>query len=98
MAELAGATRLADQARAALTATGVRPRPVVVAGIESLTTSERRVAELARAGQTNREIAQALFVTPNTVESHLASVYRKLGVTSRSELEDALSAIAAAHA
>ena len=59
-------------------------------GIESLTPSERRVAELAAEGPTNREIAQALFVTPRTIEVHLRSVYRKLEIDSRSQLAAAL--------
>jgi DNA-binding NarL/FixJ family response regulator len=45
---------------------------------------------MAAAGPTNREIAQALFVTPRTVEVHLTSAYRKLGIGSRSQLADAL--------
>jgi DNA-binding NarL/FixJ family response regulator len=60
-------------------------------GIESLTPSERRVAELAAEGPTNREIAQALFVTPRTVELHLTNAYRKVGIGSRSQLAAALS-------
>jgi len=59
-------------------------------GAESLTPGERRVAELAGENMTDREIAQALLVTPNTVERHLSAVYRKLGIASRAELVDAL--------
>lgn len=51
-----------------------------------LTETERRVAELAGAGQTNREIADALFISVHTVEAHLTRVYRTLGVQSRTEL------------
>jgi DNA-binding NarL/FixJ family response regulator len=47
------------------------------------------VAALAAAGHTNKAIAQQLFVTPKTVEVHLSNTYRKLGITSRSELEGA---------
>src|SRR5437868_620166 len=47
-------------------------------GVESLTASERRVADLAAEGNSNREIAQTLHVTPKTVEVHLSSVYRRL--------------------
>jgi DNA-binding NarL/FixJ family response regulator len=50
------------------------------------------VAALAAEGQTNRDIAQALFVTPKTVEVHLSNAYRKLGIRSRRELSVALVA------
>jgi DNA-binding CsgD family transcriptional regulator len=78
-----GAQPLAEHARNELYAAGGRPRRQALSGPESLTPSERRVAELAAAGQGNRDIARALFVTPNTVEVHLTSVYRKLGIRSR---------------
>ncbi len=55
-----------------------------------LTGSERRVAELAAAGRSNREIAAELVVSPRTVESQLSAAYRKLDVRSRSQLRDAL--------
>jgi DNA-binding CsgD family transcriptional regulator len=61
-----------------------------LAGVESLTARELRVATLAADGQTNREIAQTLFVTPRTVEVHLSSAYRKLDIRSRRELAVAL--------
>ena len=67
-----------------------RPRPPVLSGLESLTPSERRVAELAAENMDDRDIAQALLVTPNTVELHLGNVYRKLGIGSRAQLEEAL--------
>ena len=56
----------------------------------SLTASERRVADLAAAGQTNKQIAQELFVTPKTVEVHLSNAYRKLDISGRRELAGAL--------
>jgi DNA-binding CsgD family transcriptional regulator len=86
VAHRAGAKPLAQQAETELRATGARPRRVVLTGLDSLTASERRIAELARQGLTNREIAQTLFITARTVEGHLTSVFRKLGVDSRDEL------------
>jgi DNA-binding CsgD family transcriptional regulator len=56
----------------------------------SLTPSERRVADMAAAGKSNRDIARALYVTPKTVEVHLTSVYRKPGIRRRSGLSSAL--------
>lgn len=85
------ASALADRALAELGATGARARGTVVDGVAALTASERRVAELARDGLTNREIAQALFVTVRTVEGHLTSAYRKLDVGSRDALAGRLS-------
>ena len=82
---------LAARAETELRATGARPRSVVLSGIDSLTASERRVAELARDGMTNREIAQSLFVTARTVEGHLTHVFRKLDIAAREELAGALA-------
>jgi DNA-binding CsgD family transcriptional regulator len=62
-------------------------------GAGALTAAERRVAERAAAGQTNRAIAEALFVTTKTVELHLRNAYRKLGVSSRGELAGALGTV-----
>jgi len=87
----AGAERLAQQAETELRATGARPRRVVLTGLDSLTASERRIAELASQGLTNREIAQTLFITARTVEGHLTSVFRKLMLDSRDELPAALA-------
>ena len=90
-AHRSGAKALADRAETELRATGARPRRVVLTGLDSLTASERRIAELAGQGLTNREIAQTLFITARTVEGHLTSVFRKLGVDSRDQLPAALS-------
>ena len=84
-------TPLAEHAETELRATGARPRRVVLTGLDSLTASERRVAEFASQGLTNREIAQTLFVTARTVEGHLTSVFRKLQLDSRNELPAALA-------
>jgi DNA-binding CsgD family transcriptional regulator len=58
----------------------------------ALTESERRIAELAAAGMTNRQVAEAAFVSPKTVEANLARVYQKLGIRSRAELGARMSA------
>jgi DNA-binding CsgD family transcriptional regulator len=86
-----GARPLAQRAETELRATGARPRRVVLTGLEALTASEQRVAELAAQNLTNREIAQALFVTARTVEGHLTSVFRKLQLASREQLRAALA-------
>jgi DNA-binding CsgD family transcriptional regulator/tetratricopeptide (TPR) repeat protein len=86
-----GARPLAEQTQTELRATGARPRRVVLTGLDSLTASERRIAELASQGLTNREIAQSLFVTSRTVEGHLTSVFRKLQLDSRNELPAVLA-------
>jgi DNA-binding CsgD family transcriptional regulator len=85
-----GATAIAQRARTALAATGARPRRVMLSGVESLTPSERRIAGLAAQGLTTRGIAEALFITPKTVEFHLRHSYRKLEISGRGELADAL--------
>jgi DNA-binding CsgD family transcriptional regulator/tetratricopeptide (TPR) repeat protein len=91
LATICGATSLAARAESELLATGARPRRIALSGVDSLTPSERRVAEMAAQGPTNREIAQALFVTQRTVEVHLTSIYRKLAISSRSQLAAALA-------
>jgi len=73
-----------------LTASGARPRPSQQTGAGSLTPGQRRAAELAASGMTNREIAQSLFVTVKAVQFHLGNVYRKLELSGRDELADAL--------
>ena len=89
-----GATRLAERARAELLTAGARPRRRALTGLEALTASERRVAELAATGMSNSEIAQALFVTLNTVEGHLRHAYQKLSISSRGQLPAALRSAA----
>ncbi len=86
IAEECAARPLAQRAADGLAALGDRPRRVAEAGLDDLTASERRVAQLAAGGRTNREIAQELFVTPKTVENHLRHAYAKLGVGGRREL------------
>jgi DNA-binding CsgD family transcriptional regulator len=92
LAIAAGADGLAARARDELAATGAKPRSVRITGPASLTPSEHRVARMAADGLTNNQIAQALFVTPRTVEMHLTSTYRKLSIASRAQLGNALQA------
>jgi DNA-binding CsgD family transcriptional regulator len=91
IASRSGAQSLAEWTRSELYAAGSRPRRDALSGPDSLTPSERRVAELAAGGQSNRDIAQTLYVTPKTVEVHLTSAYRKLGIARRSGLSEALN-------
>jgi DNA-binding CsgD family transcriptional regulator len=91
IASRCSATLLAKRAREELGATGAKPRRVMLSGVESLTPSELRVARLAARGMGNREIAQELFISVKTVETHLGSAYRKLDISSRQELPEALS-------
>ena len=90
IAERCGARLLAERASTELRAAGGRPRRSAVSGVDALTASERRVAEMAASGMTNKVVAQALFVTLRTVELHLSNGYRKLGITSRQELAAAI--------
>ena len=91
LADACGAQPLAAAVRAEIHATGARPRTTALRGVLALTASERRVADLAAEGQTNRDIAQTLYVTPKTVEVHLSNTYRKLGIASRRQLAGALA-------
>ncbi|MDQ3678855.1 MAG: AAA family ATPase [Actinomycetota bacterium] len=85
------ANLLSERSREELTALGARPRSVMLSGVESLTASERRVCRLAARGLRNTDIAQALFISLRTVETHLGHAYRKLDITSRTELSHALA-------
>jgi DNA-binding NarL/FixJ family response regulator len=91
IAEVSGAKALEEHVRSELYATGARPRTTALDGVEALTERELRVATLAAGGQTNRDIAQTLYVTPKTVEVHLSNAYRKLGIASRRELPTVLA-------
>jgi len=92
LADAMGWGPLAARARAELLASGARPRRAALTGRAALTPTERRVADLAVNGHTNRQIAQALFVTAKTIETHLTHVYRKLRVRDRTQLAAALDA------
>jgi DNA-binding CsgD family transcriptional regulator len=86
-----GAQPMAERALHELRATGAKPRTLVVSGVEALTASERRVAEMAAEGHTNRQIAQGLFVTIKTVDTHMTHVFQKLDLRSRDELRSVLA-------
>jgi DNA-binding CsgD family transcriptional regulator len=86
LAARCGARALAVRIREELKATGARPRREWRTGLEALSPRELRVAQLAAAGRTNREIAYQLYVTLKTVEGHLARAYTKLGIERRQEL------------
>jgi DNA-binding CsgD family transcriptional regulator len=90
LATRCGATLWAERALDEIRAAGGRPRRPAMLGHDALTATERRVATMARDGLTNRDIAQALFVTTRTVEGHLTHAYQKLGIRSRSQLGPAL--------
>ena len=90
LAPEADGNRIAGRLHDELEATGEKLRPLLGYGVESLTPSERRVAELAADGLSNRDIAQTLFLTVKTVEMHLSRAYRKLDISSRRELRGAL--------
>ena len=92
LATESAAPAVIERARGALIAAGGRPRRAAATGPLALTPTERRVAQFAATGVPNREIAQALFVTEKTVETHLASAYRKLGIRVRGQLAGALGA------
>jgi DNA-binding CsgD family transcriptional regulator len=90
LAARCGADALVNRTREELQATGARPRRELRSGVESLTASERRVAEMAAEGMSNPEIAQALFVTRATIETQLSAAYRKLDIPGRKGLKAAL--------
>ena len=93
LADRCGGITVAKQARDELVITGARPRRARIAGVDALTASERRVAQLAAQDLTNRQIAQQLFVSMHTVSTHLGHIYSKLGINDRTQLAAALSAV-----
>jgi DNA-binding CsgD family transcriptional regulator len=90
LASRCDAKALERRAKTELAAVGVRPRTTHHSGVDALTPSELRVAQLAATGASNREIAQALFVTEKTVETHLGRAFRKLDISSRRKLPEVL--------
>ena len=91
LAASAGAARLAELARERLVAAGARRRGDQPTQPATLTPSERRVIDLVLRGMTSGEVAQALLISKRTVDTHLARVYRKLGIRSRTRLAAALA-------
>ena len=91
LANRCGSVVETDRAMDELRATGARPRRPDVSGVDSLSAQERRVAAMATEGLSNREIAEALFLTRRTVEMHLTGAYRKLDVAGRQDLPAALA-------
>ena len=90
IARRCGGVRVARRAAHELEAAGEKVQRYTPIGADALTASERRVAEMAARGMTNREIAACLYVTVKTVESHLSATYDKLGGRVRTELKHAL--------
>jgi DNA-binding CsgD family transcriptional regulator len=86
-----GAPPLVERTLTELRAAGARPRTRPRTGLGALTASERQTAELAADGRTTKQIAATLFLSPKTVEGHLTSAFRKLGISSRSELGSRLA-------
>ncbi|WP_042174441.1 AAA family ATPase [Streptomyces sp. NBRC 110035] len=86
IAHRCGCVALARRAREELVGAGGRMREVTVSPLDILTGTERTVATLVASGVSNREAAESLFVTVRTVELHLTSIYRKLGITRRADL------------
>ena len=91
LAHTCGATVLAQTAHQELLASGARPRRRALRGRDALTPTEARIVDMAAQGHSTPQIAQALFVTTKTVETHLGHAYRKLDIHSRDELAAALS-------
>ena len=86
LADRHGMRLLARRARAELHGTGARPRRPALTGIDALTPTEHRVATLAAHGHSNPEIAQQLYVTRRTIETHLTHTFQKLDITTRADL------------
>jgi DNA-binding CsgD family transcriptional regulator/tetratricopeptide (TPR) repeat protein len=90
--ESVGATTWAERARSELSVTGETARRREPSAIGELTPQERNVARLVARGLSNRQIAEQLFLSPNTIETHLRHIFQKTGVTSRTQLALAFAA------
>lgn len=91
MAERSDMRVLADRARHELHAVGARPRRSALSGVDSLTPAEHRVAKLAAQGHSNPQIAQQLYISRRTVETHLTHVFQKLDLSTRADLTTRLA-------
>ena len=87
-----GAEAFAERARVELLATGERARQRTAEAVEELTPQEAQIARLVSEGESNRDIAAQLFLSPSTVDYHLRKVFRKTGVTSRTQLARTMTA------
>lgn len=92
IASTCGAGLIVRRANSELVASGAQPRRTRATGVQALTAMERRVVVMVAGERTNRAVAQALFVSEKTIETHLAHAYRKLGISSRSQLAAVLGA------
>ena len=86
MFDAMGLALFAERAAVELRATGEHARKREVGAPEELTPQEAQIAGLVSRGEANRDIAAQLFISPSTVEYHLRKAFRKLGVTSRTQL------------
>jgi DNA-binding CsgD family transcriptional regulator len=91
LAQRGGLRLIARRARDELLAAGARPRRDLLTGPGALTPAEHRIAALAAAGHTNREIAEQLYITLRTVETHLTHAFQKLQITTRAQLADSMT-------
>ncbi len=83
-----GASAFAERAARELRATGEHPRERTAQPSDTLTAHEAHIARLVATGATSREVASQLFLSPRTIEAHLRSIFRKLGITSRRQLRE----------
>jgi DNA-binding CsgD family transcriptional regulator len=86
LAQRGGLRLISRRAKTELVAAGARPRRDLLTGPDALTPAEHRVAALAAAGHSNRDIAEQLYITLRTVETHLTHAFQKLDITTRSQL------------